>query len=108
MHTSMSTCKTCKYFAPGGKFDHVGSAFTATRSRLTINRTHHTGFCLCPKVHDCFVSQWTGRRLPSVPQSDEVLASADDDRGTLYVGKDFGCIHHQSGEMLDDQEFQRR
>ena len=52
------------------------------------------GLCLHPALSSDYLDGWLNR-TGETDLVDGAVARSDDDRGSLAVGEDFGCIHFQ-------------
>lgn len=80
-------CKNCKHFSKG-YFQHseIGPIIVWQDSKF--------GMCLCEKVTSDNINDWLGRE-PKEQSIDGLYAGCDENRGSLSVGEDFGCIHFE-------------
>ena len=78
-------CHNCKYF---------------TTHKLTYKHLMSTeddgsdfGTCLHEKIYSDVLHSWMDRNFQKT--KDSIVSSCDEERSTLEVGRDFGCIHFE-------------
>lgn len=71
-------CKNCKYFKPN------------TRQASYVGDLDGDGFgeCISPKIIDD-----SGDKDDLIRDTSCIVATCDEQRGSLYIGENFGCIH---------------
>lgn len=80
-------CANCKFFT-NGFFEHDPEiGFT-----IQVTDDPKDGMCLNPKIGSDNTRGWLKHSDDTHPE-DGIYASCDEERGDLYVGKNFGCIH---------------
>jgi hypothetical protein len=93
-------CKTCKHFARGGEY-RWHRCDDGLKQVVEIDPSARTGLCLHSAMQCDYVASWTTHLADDQELEcthDGICASCDEGRGTLCVGEDFGCIHHETGQ----------
>ena len=82
-------CINCKFFNLG-YFGHNPDG-----SKFIESDKLGGGICLNPKIGSCDVKDSWLETNTQLPPDDGIYASCDEDRASLFVGKNFGCIHFE-------------
>lgn len=85
----MNTCKTCKHFEPGD-FEIPIKYGEVIGDQLT------GGIC---KSKNVYGDDYTIGTQPKYARNQLVMAASE--WGEIWVGPDFGCIHHAEPEVTD-------
>jgi hypothetical protein len=90
-------CANCKFFKMG-RFEH-----SVVGNNLKETNNPKDGICLHPKVGSDYKNGWMGLDI-DLPK-DGIYASCDEERGELYVGENFGCIHFEGRFVIAKKEY---
>jgi hypothetical protein len=79
-------CHNCKYFTT--------SSFTHKHPIIVEDDGSDFGICLHEKIYSDSVGEWLKRDYPAA--KDTIVATCDEERAGLDIGRDFGCIHFEN------------
>jgi hypothetical protein len=91
-------CANCKFFK-NGYFVHNDHSDPEQGCRIEKFSKADYGMCMNEKIGSDYKDGWLGTST-QIPPDDGVFACCDEDRGCLWVGKSFGCIHFEDSTFL--------
>lgn len=101
------TCKDCKYWRRGGRYDHVdlesgceivriaekSAAYDRHGIGIITDEEKKTGMCVHPANLGDYARDWLKLPMENPVRYDGVRDEGE--RSAINFGEDFGCIHFQ-------------